>query len=114
MTSNRNSNYDLNESLTIRHLLDEEGYTLKEVADITAASPNVTTRTVNGLRYKFREKSIKNNKGEKVTRSLVGLTSAKDYFEKYGETFISNEDVKNRINEFKSKLVFPTQATKAQ
>lgn len=114
MTNNNRNSYDLSESLAIRYLLDEEGYTLKEVADITAASPDVTTRTVNGLRYKFKEKSIKNSKGVKVTRSLNNLTSAQQYFEQFGETFTSNEDATNRINEYKSKLVFPVKQEKAQ
>lgn len=100
--------YDLNEELGIIFLLEEEGYSLREVAEITANSPLVRTRTVHGLRYKFREGELTNKKtGEKYKRSLRQHQTEQELFTKHNVPYIDEADVKTRQQEYVSRLVFP-------
>lgn len=98
--------YDLNEVLAIRQMLDEENLSPKKVSEILAASPNVTSRSAHTLRYKFKEKEITHPKtGEKYIRSLRRFKTNQELFAAFKTEYVSEEDVATRIANYKSLLV---------
>lgn len=105
VTKKKNIPYTLDEALTIINMLDE-GLSLNAISEITANSPDVTTRTAHGLRYKFKEGDLtKKDSSDKYTRSLRQFDSNEALFTHFKEIFVSEDDVSTRIINFKNKMV---------
>lgn len=97
--------YEIDEILAHMQMLDEEGVSLKQLAEMTAASPDVPTRSVHTLRYKYKEGVLTNKAtGEKYTRSMRRFASNEELFAFFKIPYVGPEDVATRIAEYKAAL----------
>jgi fructoselysine-6-P-deglycase FrlB-like protein len=88
--------YTLNEVLAILYMFTVEKLTKAQVSEITGRSKHT-------LQYKFLEGEIILN-GKRVIRSMKRFNSTAEIFAHYKEEYKGDEDVRNRINQFKSEL----------
>lgn len=93
--------YSLDEILFIMKLLSDQ-VSLDEVSKITGRSKNT-------LRYKFLEGEVVIN-GKTVVRSVKKYNSMQQLFEDHNTPYLGDDDVKARIEQYRTKLNTTQQA----
>jgi hypothetical protein len=88
--------YSLNEVLAILYMITVEKLTKAQISEITGRSKHT-------LQYKFFEGEIVLN-GKRQIRSMKRFSSTKEIFDHYKTEYVGDEDVQDRINQFKSGL----------
>jgi hypothetical protein len=94
--------YGLNEVLAILYMITVEKLTKAQISEITGRSKHT-------LQYKFFEGEIVLN-GKRQIRSMKRFSTTKEIFDHYKTEYVGDEDVQDRINQFKSGLNTKTQA----